>query len=140
MRLPYAVGVARQKEYPRNHSTFGVYPSGSSQRFIAPTGSALPSGGAGLVAAELTGSAGQASGCGCASIGKLAAPQGRMDALDASALASASGVPAALLEAAASSLAFAFGLVASSAKRLGTIRIAIAVVAINRAARFIVAP
>jgi hypothetical protein len=59
------------------------------------------------------------------------APDGGMEAFDAS------GV---LLEAAASSLAFAFGLVVSSAKRVGTSRNASAVVTINRAARFIVAP
>ena len=74
------------------------------------------------------------SGRGWASAGTLGgidALEGRMEAFDPS------GV---LLDAAASSLAFAFGLVVSSAKSVGTSRNASAVVAINRAARFIVAP
>src|ERR1700728_974386 len=78
-----------------------------------------------------------ASGRGWASAGRLgeiAGSAGRMEALEAS------GVVERLLEAAASSLAFAFGLVVSSAKSVGTSSNASAVVEINRAARFIVAP
>src|ERR1700678_2375088 len=98
--------------------------------------SAFGSGG-GAMAEGRTAVTDAASGRGWAFAGKpgeMAGPEGRMDELDAS------GVLGRLLEAAASSLAFAFGLVVSSAKRVGTSRNASAVVAINRAARFIVAP
>jgi hypothetical protein len=97
----------------------------------------LPSSGAGSISEEFTDSAGAASGWGCALLGKLEA----LDAAEACVCAlNTVGVVGKVLDVAAWSSPFAFGLVVSSAKSVGTSRRAIAAVEINCAARFIVAP
>src|ERR1700730_18552177 len=115
MRLAGSVGIARQNEYPKNHSTLGVEPSDQSQRWELPAGrERVPCDG--RLVADGAGSL-LAAGVGVAIV--------------------AGG----MLEAATLSLAaLPSGVGVSSARIAGTITIAIANAAINRTADLMVPP
>src|ERR1700692_3865868 len=108
MRLAGSVGIARQNEYPKNHSTLAVEPSDQSQRWELPAGRERVPCGVRL-AADVAGRALGALGLGMAI------------------------VAGAMLRAATLSLdAFPSELGVSSARSAGTITKAIANAAINR--------
>src|ERR1700730_4766485 len=116
MRLAGSVGIARQNEYPKNHSTLGVEPSDQSQRWELPAGrERVPCDG--RLVADGAGSPVAAPGLGVAIVAR-----GRPEA----ATLSVAALPS--------------GLGVSSARIAGTITIAIANAAINRTADLMVPP
>jgi hypothetical protein len=109
-------GIARQKEYPKNHSTVGVCSSEASHLCIAATGWA------------------KAPACDC---GLIEDRTGRGSAVSGWVLGGTAG---AATEAESSFFAVVFGFAPSSAYSAGTITKATAIVAINRAADLMLVP